>query len=318
LLFLAADRWWVGTVAMYSPRWLWSMPLALLLPLAALLRRRSHMTPLALALIVLLGPVMHLCVPWRRALRAGRNAAAHPIRVVTLNADLADLHPEELRQWIDQTRPDVLALQAVADGHRHRIFGHQPLDHGWHVRKDGELLLASRYPISAARVYDGGVFSAGHGGVLAAYDLQTPDGVVHLFNIHIATPRYALLAVVDRGWSGSGDVEANIERRRAQSELARQWVDAAMASGGRVLVLGDLNMPPDSAIYRRYWLDFSNAFTSSGFGFGSTHFTRHTAVRIDHVLAGPAWRFRRAWVGPFVGSAHRPVVADVQLTGAAG
>ena len=60
-----------------------------------------------------------------------------------------------------------------------------------------------------------------------------------------------------------------------------------------MLVLGDFNMPPDSAIYRRCWSDFSNAFDSAGFGFGSTHFTHRTAVRIDHVLAGPGWRFRR-------------------------
>jgi endonuclease/exonuclease/phosphatase (EEP) superfamily protein YafD len=50
----------------------------------------------------------------------------------------------------------------------------------------------------------------------------------------------------------------------------------------------------------------------AGFGVGSTHFTRHTAVRIDHVLAGPGWRVRRAWTGPFVGSAHRPVIAEVE------
>jgi endonuclease/exonuclease/phosphatase (EEP) superfamily protein YafD len=84
-----------------------------------------------------------------------------------------------------------------------------------------------------------------------------------------------------------------------------------------VIVLGDFNMPPDSAIYRQFWSDFSNAISSAGFGFGSTHFTHRTAVRIDHVLAGPGWRFRRAWVGPFVGSAHRPVVADVDVTGTA-
>ena len=239
------------------------------------------------------------------------------MRVATLNADLGDLRPDALRQWIEQTRPDVVALQAVADGHRVQVFGPDPLARGWHLRKNGEVLLASRYPILATRVYDDAAFSGGDGGVLAAYDLQTPAGVVHLFNIHVATPRYALLAVVHRRWAGRAEVKANIDRRRRQAGMARQWVDAALESGGKVLVLGDLNMPPDSAIYRRFWGGLSNAFDSAGFGFGNTHFTRHTAVRIDHVLAGPGWRYLRCWTGANVGSAHRPVVADIEPVGGA-
>ena len=319
LLFFCADRWPVATVAMFTPRWLWSLPLIALLPLAALLRRRAFVPPLALAAIVLLGPVMRLCVPWRRLLPGpGSSPQSLSVRVVTLNADLPDLRPEDLRQWVEQTRPDVLALQALAPRDRNKIFGPNPLARGWHVRVDGELLLASRFPISNTRVYDDATFSGGDGGALAAYDLHTPSGVIHLFNVHIATPRYGLMAVVERGWSGRGEVQRNIGRRRKQSELTRQWVDEAARSGGRVIVLGDLNMPEDSAIYRRFWSDFSNAFTAGGFGFGSTHFTRRTAVRIDHVLAGPGWRVRRAWMGPYVGSAHRPVAADVEVTRAPG
>jgi vancomycin resistance protein VanJ len=313
LLLLAADRWWPGTVAMYSPRWLYALPSFALLPAALLCRRRSAVVPLALGLLILLGPVMHLCIPWRRGLPF-RRPQADTLRVVTLNADLGDLKPDALRRWIEETRPDVVAIQALASGHRQRIFGLDPDTNGWYLQRDGELLLASRYPIAAARVYDDARFSGGDGGTLAAYDLQTPSGVVHLFNLHTASPRYALLAVARRKRTAGDAVTANIQRRHGQSEMAREWVDAAARSGGRVLVVGDFNMPPDSAIYRRFWSSFSNAFSVAGFGFGSTHFTRHTAVRIDHVLAGPGWRFRRAWTGPFVGSAHRPVCADVAAT----
>jgi endonuclease/exonuclease/phosphatase (EEP) superfamily protein YafD len=38
-------------------------------------------------------------------------------------------------------------------------------------------------------------------------------------------------------------------------------------------------------------------------------------VRIDHILAGPGWQAERCWVGPDVGSPHRPVIADLIWTG---
>jgi vancomycin resistance protein VanJ len=37
-------------------------------------------------------------------------------------------------------------------------------------------------------------------------------------------------------------------------------------------------------------------------------------VRIDHILAGPGWYCARCWVGPDVGSPHRPVLADLIAT----
>ena len=42
------------------------------------------------------------------------------------------------------------------------------------------------------------------------------------------------------------------------------------------------------------------------------------AVRIDHILAGPGWRCGRCWVGPDVGSPHRPLLADLVYSPAQG
>src|SRR5438876_289313 len=199
LISLASDRWWPATLAMYSPRWLWSVPLALLLPAALLVRRRSLWLPLVISIAVLLGPVMRLCVPWQRALP--RTGAASPtMRFVTLNADEEHLDPDAFRKWIKQVRPDVVALQACTSKDRYAIFGASPDGGEWHWRKNGELFVASRFPITASRVYDAPSFSTPHGGTLGAYDVQTPAATVRLFNIHLATPRYGLLAVINEGW----------------------------------------------------------------------------------------------------------------------
>src|SRR5207244_8594704 len=41
LLGTAADRAWPATLVMYGPRWLWALPLLILLPVAAVVRPRS-------------------------------------------------------------------------------------------------------------------------------------------------------------------------------------------------------------------------------------------------------------------------------------
>src|SRR5262245_50210484 len=63
LLATAVDRWWPVSVAAFSPRWLFGLPLFVLIPAGMLLRRRSTWLSAA-SLALLVGPIMGLCVPW--------------------------------------------------------------------------------------------------------------------------------------------------------------------------------------------------------------------------------------------------------------
>src|SRR5687768_2544704 len=83
LIALGADRWWLGTAAMFGPVWAWALPLAPLIPLASIRQPRSLLT-LALALGVILFPIGRLCIPWQRLLP---NPSGAPLKVITLNAD---------------------------------------------------------------------------------------------------------------------------------------------------------------------------------------------------------------------------------------
>jgi vancomycin resistance protein VanJ len=85
----------------------------------------------------------------------------------------------------------------------------------------------------------------------------------------------------------------------------------AARAAGPVLLVGDFNTPPESAIFRRVWAGYADAFSDAGWGWGYTFWTRLAAVRIDHVLVGRGGRATSCRVGPDVGSPHRPVVADV-------
>jgi len=52
LLFWGGDRWWFATVMLYSPRWIYALPLIVLVPTALLWRRRMLWVLTAAALIV--------------------------------------------------------------------------------------------------------------------------------------------------------------------------------------------------------------------------------------------------------------------------
>ena len=76
LLRFGGDRWWFATLILFGPRWLCAVPLAALVPAAALVRRRL-LWPLTAAAVVAIGPIMGFCLPWARlAPRAAPRSAS--------------------------------------------------------------------------------------------------------------------------------------------------------------------------------------------------------------------------------------------------
>jgi endonuclease/exonuclease/phosphatase (EEP) superfamily protein YafD len=300
-LLYEADLWWPATVLMFSPRWPLLAPLLVLVPAAALWRRRS-LPALAAAGAVVAGPVMGLCVPWGRVF-AGPPAGMR-LRVLTCNMHYYRVNPAPLDDLVFAAGPDVVALQEWAENNRSAIM----VGKDWHVRRTPRLFLASRFPIG--EVKEVGWHSVSDRGAVSRYDLRTPAGTVYFFSVHLASPRRELRDAVLEG--GREDVQLNSDLRAEQSEnLAR----AAAEAPGPVLLAGDFNTPPESVLFRRVWGRYADAFAAAGFGYGWTFYGSHTEVRIDHVLAGKGWRPTRCWVGPDVGSPHRPVLADLVWTG---
>jgi endonuclease/exonuclease/phosphatase (EEP) superfamily protein YafD len=111
-------------------------------------------------------------------------------------------------------------------------------------------------------------------------------------------------------WKGVPELKANIRQREFESSIGRDWTTRAT---GPLVITGDFNMPIESAIYRRYWSSFTNAFSEAGLGFGDSKETSWHGIRIDHVLLGSDWQCLGAFVGPHLGGDHRPMVADLRL-----
>jgi endonuclease/exonuclease/phosphatase (EEP) superfamily protein YafD len=293
------ERWWPAALILFGPRWMLALPLAALLPPCLRIRPR-YAWILAACAALLAGPLMDLCVPWRRALTAA-GGGPH-LRILTCNTHGTALKRPAMANLIAAAAPDVVAIQEWAGGYDMRPIGAGK----WYVLIDQELRLESRYPVRrAGRVISGGWAY----GSSIRYVLDTPAGPVPFYNLHLASPHNAIRAAVTLNASAESQVEGNQALRREQGEdLAR----GAREDGDAVILAGDFNLPADSEIYREHFAPFADAFATAGWGFGWTYRVRGTVTRIDHVLSGRSWVCRRCWVGPSVGSPHRPLIAELE------
>src|SRR6185312_1640906 len=125
---------------------------------------------------------------------------------------------------------------------------------GWNIRARGRLLIGSRYPILNEVALRGsdvtGKLSDSRRFVGLACEIDTPHGVIHVFNFHGSTPRAGLEAILANGRRGLPALQANIATRQAESKVASDWVGR---SSTPVIVAGDFNLPVESAVFKQNW-----------------------------------------------------------------
>lgn len=345
LLRTLTDRWWPVTLVAFGPRWVFLLPMIALVPAAIAFRRPlqhpkahadiwsesaqagasptaesytrvlrklarlllpTHLTPLPLIIataIVIVGPVMGFAVPWRTWLPRANSANSLTIRVMTYSLQSGQTDAAALRQYILDTNPDVIVIQEWSPAYAHVI----PADRLPHSRQDGELFIATRFPIE--RVHDIAAGRWGGIGSAVRYDLRTPHGVVPVINLRLASPHTAFEAAIHRAPGAAKAVTQNSALRAEQSRIIAQ---AAKEAGPLTIAAGDFNTPPESPILAP-WQDLADAQSEAGWALAHTYHARRTTLRIDHIRAGTAWWVRQSHVAPDLRSPHRPVEAELVL-----
>lgn len=308
LLWGFGDRNALGTVLLFMGRWVFLLPLVLLVPLVAWLRVRL-LLPLAMGALVVLGPVMGFRTGWRRLLPA---PAGEHLRVVSFNADGDRLPAPMLPVELDRWQAQLVGIQECGEALAAAV---RTLP-GWHVHVSRDLCFLSRYPIREAAVMDRSGLDRikqseadepGGAGYVVRFLLDGPGGPIRAANLHLETPRKGLEGLM------SGDrrrMSNNTDIRGIESKLAREWVTVGT---GPLLVLGDFNTPVESVFFRDRWGDLTDAFSVAGVGFGTTKYNGWIGARIDHVLASDDWHVDRATVDVQRQSDHRALIVDLTL-----
>ncbi|HEY1785284.1 MAG TPA: endonuclease/exonuclease/phosphatase family protein [Pirellulales bacterium] len=302
-LRLAADRCWWGTVLLFTPRWFWAVPLVPLSAACGALRQRRWLWTLAgLALMACL--VLHVEIPWRRLIP--RPLPQQTLRVLTCNCDYGRLRIDQLRQLIADFDPDVVALQSITPRHFAELFSPQI----WYVKNDFRLGLASRYPIRATEFLNR--IELAEDGIslddFRRYELEIEGETLHFANLHLASPRTGLKAVIKHLWNGAPELDQRTKMRRLEAAAIRDW----LAPYPAVVLAGDFNTPLESPTFRDNFGQYLEAFSAAGWGVGNTFQpVWWQGLRIDHILAGSGWWCQRCWVGPDIGAEHRPMMAEL-------
>jgi vancomycin resistance protein VanJ len=310
VIWCFGDRWWPATILLFSGRWVAAVPLCLLLPAALVLRPRS-VAPLVLAAIIVLGPLMGWRIGWRRWLSP---SAGTTFRVVSFNAEGGAQIASDLLAHVHLWGADLVAFQECGE----QLAAAVRAVPGWSHDEVNGLCLLSRFPIRARNVMNREALMAvrrdvagiGGSGDVVRYDVQFPDRLVHVTNVHLETPRKGLEGLLHRSTFDVTRLILNTQLRDLESDLARRHVDAG---GGPAIVLGDFNTPAESRIFQDHWGDLTDAFSTVGVGFGMTKYNGWIRVRIDHVLTDRSLRPTRAVVGPDAGSDHLPLIVDLAV-----
>lgn len=301
---LAPAPCWPVHLLLYGPRWVAAPPLALLVPLALALRLRWCALPLSLGLYSL-AAISGVNVPWERLLVPG-GSPGEPIRVLTCNVQGRDLKVPALAAFIRESRPDVVCLQECPP---FELAGALGLG-GWSSRSAGEFQVISRHPIVAFEQLRAG--EAGSRLVAVRARLERSGRRIPVASVHLMTPRSGLEEIIAHRWEGLPRFRAVTTVQDLESRRLRRLADEAPDAA---VLAGDFNLAAEQPVFRRDWSDLRDAFSWTGWGSGHTMFTRSIGLRIDHILCGPSWTPRSCEVGPDVGSAHRPVVAELAESG---
>jgi endonuclease/exonuclease/phosphatase (EEP) superfamily protein YafD len=306
------EKIWPLAAVMYLPQIGFGLPILLFAPILAVRGPRRLLWTQAVALFVVVFPLMGFCLGSSRAPRDPSRA----MRLLTYNVWFGWGGQETLGRQVERGKADIVAMQAVD----HHVADYaKEMFPGWNVAAEGDFLLATRYPVKDIRSPPELPGDPPIRAAFIAYTIETPSGPIDLVNVHPFSPRDPINVLRGReskhgeaDWNATSVFARNTSFRQRQIEAATA---AAQKSTHPVIIVGDTNLPTRSWLYRKSLGAFHEAFDEVGFGFGYTFPTLRGLewLRLDRALAGPGVRFLRCEVGGREGSDHRPLLVEFEL-----
>lgn len=308
LLWGVGDSWWPGFALSISPRAAFLIPAVPLGAWAWRARRRRVVAVVLAEALFVAGPLMGFVIPWARLTA---RAEGPTVRIMTFNRGAGSGRPfdaADFLRYLERHRIDVVCFQ---ESDRDPTLDRVLEERGWH--RDQSRAIASRFPIAEdyPRSTEQNGPDLNYTAILYRARIRGPEGREFVVaSLHMPTSRYAFerLRKLEAG-------SMTTHLRWWNEELARMVALLAELGDVPVLVGGDFNNGPDAAELsnlRDAGL-YQSAFDVAGWGWGYTVRSSFPYVRIDHILASPAWKVLSSWVGPSFGSDHRALVAEVAL-----
>jgi endonuclease/exonuclease/phosphatase family metal-dependent hydrolase len=217
--------------------------------------------------------------------------------------------------------PDIICLQEAIKGDRiAKRFG---LDYSVHAPKSS-LWLLSRYPI----LNNGQIVGAEESPSSMWADLQTPQGILRVYNMHLVSNRVTntteeLIQDMDlqneNTWNNIRFIVSRYKFTTQKRAKEASTIRVHMATCKYPFVLaGDGNDTPLSHTYRVLKHGLKDSFEEKGFGLSTTYESKLPLLRIDYVLGSQDIEFKNHITPHIRYSDHFPVSAGICILPKAG
>jgi endonuclease/exonuclease/phosphatase (EEP) superfamily protein YafD len=316
LIFVVSEEWWVAAAVSYLPRSPWAVP-ALALGFASFWCHRPSLWANALALGLVLGPIMELRVPGVMNAPSTATAAStgQALRIVSGNVQGYKPDFATVLSEVGKFRPEVVVFQEALGSHP-LLVDFFP---DWHRLHIESYWIGSPYPLRLVSECPSETFDRVSGIVV---EVDAPGGPILIANIHQMTARKGLVEIT-KGSVFRGEAEELVDgfRDLRVSESAEiRGVIEARRGDRPLIVAGDFNTPTSTNVFREFWGDLQSAFDIAGVGYGytspcKTHrfwLPNTPWARIDHILCSNEWTVARCEIGQKNGSDHRVIFAELK------
>jgi endonuclease/exonuclease/phosphatase (EEP) superfamily protein YafD len=265
---------------------------ALALGLAVLLAWRRAAVPAVLALLI--GGWHALPGFAASAGAVASQACTGPaFTVATVNVQFSNEHRDAFRAWLATQPADFVVIQEVTEAWARELEAQTAYPHRHVLSREDPygLALLSRWPMESVTLVD----LAGDGLPSLAGIVDAGGQRIRFLGLHTHWPVTPALAA-------------------ARDEALQGAAALASAADLPVVLLGDLNVTPDSPAFGRLLDESGLRDVMRGRGWRPTWLAEFwpLALRIDHVLVSSGLCVEHAEVGPALGSDHRPVVARLR------
>lgn len=260
--------------------------------LAVLFAWRRAVVPAVLALVV---GAWHALpgVPASPGVAAAHGCAGPVFTVATANVQFSNTQPEKFRAWLATQPADFLVIQEVTEAWAAELEAQTSYPHRHVISREDPygLALLSRWPMESVALMD----LAGDGLPSLAGIVDADGQRIRFLGLHTHWPLTPALAA-------------------ARDEALQGAAQLASAADLPVVLLGDLNLTPDSPAFGRLLDEGGLRDVMQGRGWRPTWLSGFwpLSLRIDHVLVSSGLCVEHAEVGPEIGSDHRPVVARLR------
>lgn len=222
------------------------------------------------------------------------SCAGPAFSVATVNLQYSNLQHDRFLAWLAGHPADLIVVQELTNAWAQTLAGSDAHSHRFLLTREDPygIGVLSRWPLESS----GAIDLAGDGLPSVAGIVDVEGRRIRLLGLHTHWP---VLPEVARMRDAALGGAAGIAR---DSDLP-------------VILLGDLNLTPDSPEFTRLLDESGLRDVVGGRRWRPTWQAGFwpLALRIDHVLVSPQLCVESVEVGPSIGSDHRPVIARLRL-----